>query len=468
MRRRAAHLLASVGGVLALAMCAAPAAVSQAITLDDAVTRAQSASEAIRIKGLAVNKARLAQQEAAAQSWPHVNLQASGSYLVSPPTGYTVAKGALGEIPIPGVGLVAMPTQDFTIGAQPYDYISVAATLSQPLFTWGKIRAAIDAASLQVESAATDLIAQQRDITRQVHRAYFSALLARESVKVLRDLSDTAAAIVADRQAALDQGTGTRESVLDAQSRKAQVDSQLVQAQEGEATALETLGMLTGLDPSTLDLASGFPDAMPALNEPSIRARAQAASTDLAASRNRQSQAQKKLDIEKGGALLRPDVALGLSLAATGAQNYLVFNGTPPSSNATPSWAWDLIISVNVQMSAFDGGESAARIGEAEQDVEAAGQALAQAQKLVRLSVRQAVEAARRSDADLAEKIAAEAYAEERLSNAQASFDNGVSSRADLRAAQILQGSARLDLLLARFTREEALADIQQLTGDQP
>jgi HAE1 family hydrophobic/amphiphilic exporter-1 len=431
------------------------------------MARAQAVSEAVQIKSLAVKKARLAQQEAAARALPHVDLQASGAYLVSPPTGYTVAKGTLGEIPIPGVGLVPMPTQDFSIGAQPYDAISVAATLSQPLFTWGKIRAAIDAAALQAESAGTDLVSQRRDTSREVHRAYFSAVLARESEKVLGDLSQAAAGIVADRQAALDQGTGTREPVLEAKYRKAQVDSQLVQAEQGLSTALESLGMLTGLDPEAIELSTGFREAMPALDEPALRARVLESSTEVAASRNRQGQARKKLDIERGGEIFHPDLSLGLSLAATGAQNYLVLNGAPPNSNASTSWSWDLIISLGMKMSVFDGMESAARVGQAKQDLEAAGQALVLAQKLARLAVRQDVEAALKADAGLSETLAAEGYAAERLANAQSSFDGGMASRADLRGAQILMGSARLDRLLAQFNREEALADLSRLTGDR-
>lgn len=460
---RARVLLAS----LAL-LCAAAAASADGLpglTLDQALRLAQSDSEAIRIEDLAVKKARLAQREAEARLWPHVDLQASGAYMVSPPTGYTVKAGSLGVLPIgPGV---PVPATDFTIGAQPYDYFSVAATLSQPLFTWGKIRAAIDAAALQVQSAGADLVAQRRDIEREVRRAYFSALLAQQSEEVLRDLSQTAAQIVADRQAALDEGTGTREAVLEARSRGAQIDARLVEAGQSRSTALESLGMLTGLDPAGIVLATGFRAAMPSLDEAALRARAEEASTDVAAARIRQGRAQKKLDLEHGGELLRPDLALGLSLAATGAQNYLVMNGTPPSSNASASWTWDLIISLNMKMSVFDGMESASRVGQAEQDVASAGQALLLSQKLARLAVRSSVEAARKADADLADKLAAEDYATERERNAQAAFDGGMASRADLRSAQVLLGSALLDRLLAQFTREEALADIAHLTGDR-
>ncbi|MGA2642259.1 MAG: TolC family protein, partial [Spirochaetia bacterium] len=177
------------------------------LTIDQASRLAQSSSEAIRIRELAVQKSRLAVEEAGAKAWPHVDLQVSGSYLLNPPSGYTVDAGALGAIVIPSLHVdIPMPQQNFTVGAQLHDYFSVAASLTQPLFTWGKIRNAIDAAALQAEAAGTDLVSQRRDIERQVRRAYFSALLAKESETVLRRIADSAAQIVTDRLASLDQG----------------------------------------------------------------------------------------------------------------------------------------------------------------------------------------------------------------------------------------------------------------------
>ena len=356
------------------------------------------------------------------------------------------------------------PQQDFTVGAQLHDYFSVAATLSQPLYTWGKIRNAVDAAALQAESAGTDLVSQRRDIEREVHRAYFSALLAGESETVLRRITDSAARIVADRQTALDQGSTTREAVLEAQARRVQIEARLTEAGQSRATALESLGVLTGLDPSGIELASGFPDAAPLLDEQELRNRARSASTDLAASRNRQGQALKKLDIEKGGSILRPDVSLDVSLGASG-QEDLPYAGWESNDN---TWNLDLVITLGVKMSVFDGMESAARIGQAEKDAEMAGQALQQEEKLTRLAVRRAVDAAVKTEADLREKKAQEEYAAERLKNAQVSLDNGISSREDLHGAEIFLGTAQLDRLLAQFTLEESLADIARLTGETP
>ena len=463
---RGAHALRSLAfGCLVWFSAAPVGAQQQDLTIQQALRLASTTSEAIRIRELAVQKSRRAVDEAAGRAWPHVDLDASGSYLVNPPPGYTVLAGSLGVIDIPTLGVhTPMPVQDFNVGAQLHNYFSFAATVSQPLFTWGKIRNAIDAAALQVDSAGTDLVAQRRDIQREVRRAYYGALLARESVKVLRGVTEAAAQVVADREAALDQGTITREAVLEAASRRAQVDARLTEAVQESSTALETLGILTGLDPAGIILATGFEAPAGHVDEDGLRARALSASTDIAASRTRQALARKKLAIEEGGAILRPDVSLGVSLGVTGQEDI------PYSewqwNNTT--WTWDLIVSLAVKMSIFDGEEAAARIGQAEKDAEAAETAVRQSQDLTRLAVRRAVGATATAGADLAERQAQEDYAAERLKNAKVSVQNGISSREDLHNAAILLGSAQLDRLLAQYNAEEAGADIARLAGESP
>jgi outer membrane protein len=468
MRPRGARhgaCIALAGIALAVAPGALAAQGVKNLTIEQASHLALSSAEAIRIRVLAVQKSRLALDEAGGRAWPHVDLQVSSSYLVNPPTGYTVKAGALGAIDIPALGVhTPIPLQDFNIGAQLHDYFSVSATLSQPLFTWGKIRNAIDAAALQVEAAGTDLVSQRRDMERDVRRAYFSAVLAGESEKVLRRIVESAAQIVADRQTALDQGSITRESVLEAQARRAQIEARRIEAEQSTATALESLSVLTGLDPSAIELASGFDDAAPSLDEQSLSVKAHDASPDIAASRTRQSLAQKKLAIERGGSLLRPDVSLGMSFSVTG-QEDIPYS---PWQWNNSTWNWDLVISLGVKMSVFDGMESAARVGQAEKDVEAAGLAVQQVEKLTRLAVRGAVDAATKAESNLAEKQAQEDYAEERRKNAQVSVDNGMASSEDLHGAQILLGTAQLDRLLAQFTLEETRADLARLAGETP
>jgi outer membrane protein TolC len=462
--------------LLACLAMAAGALHAAALTLDEAYSLSRTASEAVALKELAVQKARLTVNEAASRLWPHVDLQASASYLVNPSQGYTVKAGSLGTIApaIPAgspllnpvaipLGSFTLPANDFTIGAQLHNYFAASASLAQPLFTWGKIKNAIDLAGLQADAAGNDLVAQKRDIDREVHRAYFGALTAQDSLAILQRIRDAAAATAADRQSSFDQGTITRETLLEAVANLASVDAKLAEAEQSKATAMESLGLLTGLDPASITLASDFRASLPTLDEERLRARALEASTDLAATRTAAGLARKKLAIERGASILLPDVSLGVRVEVSGQEDLPFADWSWDNA----SWNWDVAVSVGVKMSVFDGLASANRIGQAEKDVAMAGTGLSQQTKLVRLDVRKAVDAAEKADAAVAEKQAAAEYAEERLRGARVALDNGVASRDDLHGADILAGSAELDLLLARYTREEALADIERLTGDR-
>lgn len=448
---------------------------SAGLTLEEAYSLSRKSSEAVHVKELAVQKSRLAVEEAGSRSWPHIDLQASASYLANPPQGYTVAAGTLGAIsptiptgamgnpaPIP-LGSFAIPPQDFTIGAQQHNYFTASAILSQPIFTWGKIRNAIDLAGLQEDAAGTELVAQQRDIDREVHRAYFGALLARDSETVLKRIRDAAAEIAADRQKSFDQGTINKETVLEARASLASIEARLVEAGESKATALVSLGILTGMEPKPGDLASSFSQQLPALDEQSLRDKARASSPALATSRTRMSQARKKLDVEQGGSLLHPDVSLDVRLDVAGQEDlpFAAWNW----NNKT--WTWDLVVSLGMKMSVFDGSASGRRVQQAEKDLEMAGTGLSLDEKLVRLDVRKAIGAAVKADGDVKEKQAKADYAEERLRNARVSLENGMASRDEMHGADILAGSAALDLLFARFTREEALAEIARITGER-
>ena len=448
---------------------------SAGLTLEEAYSLARTSSEAVRVKELAVQKSRLAVEEAGSRSWPHIDLQASASYLANPPQGYTVAAGTLGSVsptiptgaignpaPIP-LGSFAIPPQDFTIGAQQHNYFTASAILSQPIFTWGKIRNSIDMAALQVDAARTDLVARQRDIDREVHRAYFGALLARDSETVLTRIRDMAAEIAADRQKSFDQGTINKETVLEARASLASIDARRVDAGESKATALMSLGILTGREPKPEDLATSFSERLPVLDEQSLRDRARASSPALAASRARMSQARKKLEVEQGGSLLHPDISLDVRLDVAGQEDlpFAAWNW----NNAT--WTWDLVVSLGMKMSVFDGFASDRRIRKAEKDIEMAGTGLSLDEKLVRWDVRKAIDAAVKADGGVKEKQAQVDYAEERLRNARVSLENGMASRDEMHGADILAGSAVLDLLFARYTREEALADIARIIGER-
>jgi len=460
--------------LLMLGATAAASAQSSPLTLDEALALARRSSEAVRLSQLAVEKSQDALGEARGKALPHVDLEASASYLINPPPGYTVAAGALGTLTIPANGLFpgspavplgAIPPSPFNVGASLHNYFSLAATLNQPLFTWGKIKNAIDLASLQTDAAGTDMSARQRDVDWQVRKSYFSALLARRSQETLRRMRDTALVIVSDRQKGFDEGTINRESLLEVKATLASLEAKLTEAAQSESTALADLAVLTGQETDGADLATDFRAALPALDEQALLARALQGSPDMSEARTRIEQARRKLSIEQGGAILHPDVSFGVSLDISGQEDF-PYSGAWTFNNDT--WNVDVLLSLGVKMSAFDGQESLNRIRQAEKDVDMAGVAFSQQTKAVRIQLRQAVETAMKADADAQAAQARYDYLQEKLRNAGVALTNGQASREDQQNAAIQTDSVELDLLLAQYTREEALADIEKITGERP
>jgi len=456
--------------ILLLASGRASQAQSQSLALDQAVALARKSSEAIQVAQLAVQKSQAAMGEARGKALPHLDFQASASYLINPPQGYTVAPGALGTftLPIPTppfVTTLQLPQSNFNVGAALHNLFNLSATFNQPLFTWGKIRNAIDLASLQVDAAGTDMSARRRDIDNQVRRIYFSALLARRSREVLTRLRDTAAEIVDDRQKGFEEGTLNKESLLEMKATLAALEAKLVEAEQSESTALTGLDVLTGQSTDNLELSTDFSSSLPPLDEQATLTRAIDGSTDLAAVRTQAEQARRKLSIEQGGAILHPDVNFGISLDISGQEDF-PYSGAWTFSNNT--WNVDVVLTLGVKMSAFDGLESSHRIQQAQKDVEMAGTALSQQVKTLRVQVRQAIEAARRADAEEQAASARSEYLEEKLRNAEVALANGQTSLEEKRKASLEAGSARLDTLLALYNRETALADIQRITGERP
>ncbi|HVP19229.1 MAG TPA: TolC family protein [Spirochaetia bacterium] len=467
-------MTASAHRALPFILLLAPAVLgqsqAQALTLDQAVELARKNSDAIQIARLAVQKSRAALGEARGRALPHLDFQASASYLINPPPGYTVAPGALGTfafpIPVPPFSTtIQLPQSNFNVGAALHNLFSVTATLNQPLFTWGKIRNAIELASLQLDAAGTDMSARRRDIDMQVRRSYFSALLAGRSRDVLKRLRDTAAEIVADRQKGFDEGTLNKESLLEVKATLASLEAKLIEAEQSQSSALTGLGVLTGQSMDDLELATDFSSSLPSLDEQVILTLALEGSPEMAAARSQAERARRRLSIEEGGAILHPDVNFGISLDVSGQEDF-PYSGAWTFSNNT--WNVDVALTLGIKMSAFDGLESLHRIQQAQKDIDMAGVALSQETKTLRIQVRQAIETARKGDAAAQAAIARSEYLEEKLRNATVALANGQASLEDRRKASLEAGSAQLDLLLALYDREAALADIQRITGERP
>jgi outer membrane protein TolC len=423
---------------------------------DEVLARDATAEAALRVV-----------DEARASFFPKLSASVSGAYLPEPPTGVKVPAGSLGAIPVsnplkPGsITYIQLPPEELYVGGYTENsFFKGSLAFSQPLVAWGKIKAAVDLAALEAKAADIGRRSASLDARRSANRAYYSALLSRESLAVLIELRALAESILEDRRSAKDEGFSTQEQVLSSAADLASMDARLVQAREGEASALESLGLLTGLDPSSLVLVSPFRANLPSLAEGPLKDEALASSTDIALARTRLSQAKRKLDLERGSSLFLPDLALFANLDVSGQD--LPYSSPSWWSN---TWSWDLSVGVATTVDLFDGGAAAARKREAAASLEAARIGEGAAEKAARLEARRAIETAREAEASLREKEAKASWAAEALRNARAKAADQSVSRAELDAQAIVEATARLELLDARYALEESIADLERIEG---
>jgi len=445
---------------LLVAAFALPPAAARPLPLAEALRLADETSEAIRVRTLQAVGAEAALDEARAARLPRLALEASASWLANPPTGITVKRGELGTIVLPGPTVIELPADDlvFVADSEP-TYYKLGATLTQPLYTSGKIAAGVRLAELDRAAAAIELERQRRDIRRETGRAYRGVLLASRSLPLLEGMRAAYADVVADRRSAFAEGTATRQAVLDAEASAASLEARIVAAREARESALEALAALTGLAATEIEPVDGFRDACPALDAPALQDLAAAGAPDVGAARTLLEQAGAMRDLERAGAELRPDLALSIAGSVSGQRTPFV------GADWTDTWDWSVVVSVGAKATAFDSGASRARIGAATADRDAAAAALAQARKLARLAVRSAIEAARGAGARVAERRARLALAEEIARSARVSFENGVATREQARLAEIGRLAAAIDLEAAGAALEDAIGEIEYGTG---
>ena len=451
------------------------AAQEKSLPLDIATAQelARTKADTVAARNAAAQSALRAADAAKARLLPQISGSATGAYLVNPPGAVTVSAGSLGTLPLcvpasanPGTYYsgpftqypVSLPEKDTTLfpATQPF-YFKGNLTFSQPIFTWGKLRASIDLALLEARVAETDARGAERDSAREANRVYYSALLSERSAAILAELCGLALQIVADRQSALDEGLSPKEQLLSSEADLADLNSRLVEAQESAKSAREALAFYTGLDADRIELRSDFRDALPPIAEDSLKEAAAFSSTAFAEAGARLKEAERKLDLEKGSSLFLPDLSF-----------FAGFDTLSPNSGGSmsDSWSWDLSLGLMAKVDLFDGGAAGARKKEAAAQVDSAKSALQAAGKGARLEARKAVDAARKAEASLTAARARGDWAAEALRAARASAADQMISRSELNGALIREASARLTVLEARYALEEAIADLDRLNTE--
>lgn len=233
----------------------------------------------------------------------------------------------------------------------------VRAEIGVPVYTAGRVQAAVDAARADRDAAAADERTVRADIELEVATAYWTLVTTRARVTVLERALGRSDQILGDVGARVDAGLLPPNERLTAQAQRARQRVQLIQAQNEAALAEAALARLIRASPGER-LEPTTPVAVPNARAESAASRdAAAVAAEVAPGRS------ERQAIDFRVRALR-DASHALS-AATRPQVSLLAAVEPSRPNArfvprVDEWntSWD--VGVNVTWTLWDGGRSRA------------------------------------------------------------------------------------------------------------
>ena len=335
------------------------------------------------------------------------------------------------------------------------DVRQAQASLTQALFTWGQVGAAIHGAKEGMAMAGDQLDTAEQDAVRDAVEAHCDVLLARELAAIAAHDLELKQRHLDEAQRKLDEGTATDYEVLAARVAVQNARPQAIRAANAVRTARDRLRYLLALEGAEVDaageLAPGDSLAPPPDYETALAA-AWANRPELAAIAHQRAVQRDLVKIHGAGDKPRLDLQ-----AAYGQREYDIDGFTADG----PYWSAGLYVSFPI----FDGLRTRGKVAQARSDARAVEIEEARLRDLIALEVRtavHAVEEARGIEAALAGTVA---QARRLLEMAEAGFDLGVKTHLEVEDAQLNLMAARGNLARARRDRAVAEVTLERVQG---
>lgn len=124
-------------------------------------------------------------------------------------------------------------------------------TLTQPIYTGGKIIAGNRMAKIGNEIAGEQLRMTRMDVIAEADNNYWSLIAVKEKVRMLESMKSLVDTLLMQTQVAVDAGMATDNDLLTIRSKSSEIDYQLQKARNGEELCVMSLCYVAGLDPET-------------------------------------------------------------------------------------------------------------------------------------------------------------------------------------------------------------------------
>jgi hydrophobic/amphiphilic exporter-1 (mainly G- bacteria), HAE1 family len=325
--------------------------------------------------------------------------------------------------------------------------------LSQALFTWGQVGAAIRGARYALATATDRERIARQGIRREVTAAFYDVLLAREMAVIARQTLEQRQRHLEEARHRHQAGTATDYDVLAAEVALANARPEAIRAENAIATARAVLKLHLAVD-REVDVVGELTvgEVVTPEFEASL-ARALEMRPELADAAHRRMMQREIVTIAKAQDKPRLDLSAGYG-----------WRRIEAGAAAADGGAWRA--GVYLSFPFFDGFKTAGQVAQARSDLASVEIEEAQLADRIALEVRTAVNALQEAAAILEGTRGTVEQAERLLWMAEQAFEHGVMRRLDVEDAQVNRSAARANLARARRDYAVALATLRWAEGE--
>jgi HAE1 family hydrophobic/amphiphilic exporter-1 len=333
------------------------------------------------------------------------------------------------------------------------DVATTDITLSQALFTWGQIGAAIRAAKGGLAIADDQFRFYRQGVLRDVSARFYDVLLAKELLAIAAENLDQKQRHLDAARRRLSAGTATDYDVLAAEVDVENARPELIRADNLLRNTKERLNFLLGREGGALDVEGTLITTVapyPAYSD--VLERALQNRPEVHELSHRRQVSEEVVKVVRAGDKPRLDLQAGY-----GWRGY----DTEDLDSDGEAWNAGLLLSFPV----FDGLRTRGKVAQAKSDVRSAEIGEAKLRDAIFLEARASVDAVQEAGEILKALSGTVTQAERLLFMAEMGYENGVKTRLDVQDAQFNLLSARGSLARARRDYQVSLVNLDWVAG---
>ena len=317
------------------------------------------------------NKTLIQQRGARAMRFPTVDVEAALTGIANPMEAISLTAGELGVYSFTGQE-VLIPPEDMTVweGMENANY-DFKLIVDQPVFTWGKIRGAEEAAALGAEAGSLRIESKRAELRSSVFARMYALKYLSKIEEVLELQEEVSARLIEITEDSYENGFILYTELLDARIKAKELEIARVRLEKEKASLLVDLSYTAGiedLDESDLDYSSmtDTPEEIPLEDRETTIRRSLAGNPNIRLLELvRRIQALRRR-IAEGENYLKPDIGLHFELSYSGSRFPFI------ESDWYGTDRWNLTSTVGFSTTVYDGGKLMSSILNAAQETEAA------------------------------------------------------------------------------------------------